>query len=84
MSYINASDRSHYTQHVVQFFTTEHLSEDLRPVAEIFCATVVDLLEEVPSDGIEFTAGLRKLLEAKDCFVRHMVTLRPEEGGDDA
>jgi hypothetical protein len=34
--------------------------------AEVFAARVV---HAVP-DGPELTAGLRKLLEAKDCFVR--------------
>lgn len=81
MSNIDTSDRNHFTQHIVSFFDTEHLSDDLKPVMEIFMNTLADLLDELP-DGIEFTAGLRKLLEAKDCFIRHAVTLRPKEGGD--
>jgi hypothetical protein len=42
-----------------------HLQEVSKPCAEL--ANTIDLL--VP-EGPEKTAGLRKLLEAKDCFVR--------------
>lgn len=83
MSRIDTSDRNHFTQHIAAFFDADHLSEDLKPTMEIFMNCLADLLDELP-DGIEFTAGLRKLLEAKDCMIRHAVTLRPREGGDDA
>lgn len=69
---IDASDRNIFTQHIVGFFDSEHLREDLKPVMESFEGIIDELLEMLP-DGIEFTAGLRKLLEAKDCFVRHAV-----------
>jgi hypothetical protein len=29
-----------------------------------------EILDLIPEDSAELTAGLRKLLEAKDCFVR--------------
>jgi hypothetical protein len=69
---IDASDRNIFTQHIVQFFSNDdgHLSENLQPIIESFEGLLDELLEMLP-DGIEFTAGLRKLLEAKDCFVRH-------------
>jgi hypothetical protein len=35
-----------------------------------FCATLAEDMIQVLPDGPELTAGLRKLLEAKDCFVR--------------
>ena len=35
--------------------------------ASIFATEILDL---IPADSAELTAGLRKLLEAKDCFVR--------------
>lgn len=34
------------------------------------CAELADRMVERLDDGPELTAGLRKLLEAKDCFVR--------------
>jgi hypothetical protein len=42
-----------------------HLQEVSKPVGEL-----AKLLEELLPDGPEKSAGMRKLLEAKDCFVR--------------
>lgn len=57
------------TEHLLQYFTYDHLPEHLqavsRPVAELAHAMVAEL-----PDGPELSAGLRKLLEAKDCLVR--------------
>lgn len=57
------------TQQIMKFFTYAHLPEPLqrvsKPAGELALAMVAELL-----DGPELTAGLRKLLEAKDCFVR--------------
>jgi len=54
---------------IVRFFAWEHLPPHLqavsRPLGE-FAEKMADMLP--PS--AEATAGLRKLLEAKDCFVR--------------
>jgi hypothetical protein len=36
------------------------------------------MISELP-DGPELTAGLRKLLEAKDCFVRQALTVTKVE-----
>ncbi len=58
---------------VAQFFTFEHLPDHLRPVSEP-CARLADEMVEALDDGPELTAGLRKLLEAKDCFVRAALT----------
>lgn len=53
----------------IQYFTFAHLPEKLqkisRPVAEL-----AQLMEDMLPDGPEKSAGMRKLLEAKDCFVR--------------
>lgn len=54
---------------LMQFFTYAHLPNGLQPMSKPVCdvATYYDaMLVESP----EKTAGLRKLLEAKDCFVR--------------
>jgi hypothetical protein len=54
---------------VLKFFKFEHLPTHLQtisgPCAEM-AFRMADLLPENP----ELTVGLRKLLEAKDCFVR--------------
>jgi len=42
-----------------------HLQEVSRPLAEL-----AELMNSDLPDGPEKSAGLRKLLEAKDCFVR--------------
>jgi hypothetical protein len=43
----------------------QHLQAVSRPIGELAAA-----MEETLPDGAEKLAGLRKLLEAKDCFVR--------------
>lgn len=53
----------------MKYFNYEHLPEHLQKVSK----PIGDLAHEMASnlpDGEEKTAGLRKLLEAKDCFVR--------------
>lgn len=53
-----------------QWFSYEHLPAGKPRQASAYCAALAcDMIEELP-DGPELTAGLRKLLEAKDCFVR--------------
>lgn len=47
-----------------------NLPEPLRNVAEKVAVLRTEILNDLPNDGPELTAGLRKLLEAKDCFVR--------------
>lgn len=41
----------------------------------------VDMVDRLPTDDPETTMGLRKLLEAKDCFVRAAVEQRRRLGG---
>lgn len=54
---------------VSKFFTYRHLPVHLqaisRPIGEL-----AELLEQALPSGPEKSAGMRKLLEAKDCFVR--------------
>ncbi|MET8475441.1 hypothetical protein ABZY90_19505 [Streptomyces sp. NPDC006422] len=59
------SQRHPGTQHLMQFFTYQHL----QGVSFDVCNIAYKMVESLP-DGPELTAGLRKLLEAKDCFVR--------------
>lgn len=54
---------------LLQFFDAGHLPEHLAAVSSVCRITARTLVRALP-DGPELTAGLRKLLEAKDCFVR--------------
>lgn len=54
---------------ILQFFKYDHLPEHLQKVSKAIGDVAFDLNDSIP-DGPEKSAGLRKLLEAKDCFVR--------------
>lgn len=55
---------------IMQYFQFQHLKDgNLREVSEEIQLVAVWMNERLP-DGPEKSAGLRKLLEAKDCFVR--------------
>ena len=57
------------TAHLMQFFAYAHLPEKLQAVSQPFCELAEKMATELP-DNAEKTAGLRKLLESKDCMVR--------------
>lgn len=54
---------------IVKYFAWSHLPPHLQQISKPLGDLAVDMVELLP-DGPELTAGLRKLLEAKDCFVR--------------
>ena len=54
---------------LLQYFNYSHLPDNLRPVSRA-CGRLAAIMDRRLPDGPEKTAGLRKLLEAKDCFVR--------------
>lgn len=54
---------------IMQYFKWKHLPEHLQWVSEAV-AGVATMMDENLPPGAEKSAGLRKLLEAKDCFVR--------------
>ena len=58
-------------EHILQFFTYEHLRSPLREVSEPFARLAHDIVATLPRNP-ERTAALRKLLEAKDAAVRAM------------
>lgn len=60
------------TDHVLQFFKFDHLPEPFRRPS-VACASVAQEMADTLPVNPELTAGLRKLLEAKDCFVRAIV-----------
>lgn len=53
----------------MKFFDYEHLPEKLQKVSKPVGDLARSMNSELP-DGAEKSAGLRKLLEAKDCLVR--------------
>lgn len=64
------TNRHPATQHFEPLFAYSHLPEGkLQEVSRLCHNVACTLLYELP-DGPELNAGLRKLLEAKDCFVR--------------
>jgi hypothetical protein len=55
---------------ILQYFKFQHLPEgDLRHTSKLCCTLAMDMDDLLP-ECAEKSAGLRKLLEAKDCFVR--------------
>lgn len=57
---------------MLQFFAYEHLPPHLREVSRPFSDLARSMVESLPANA-ERTAGLRKLLEAKDCAVRALL-----------
>jgi hypothetical protein len=62
---------------LLQFFAYEHLPAHLQAVSKPFGDLARQMVETLPSNA-ERTAGLRKLLEAKDCAVRALLYREPE------
>ncbi len=57
------------TVQIVRYFAWLHLPEHLQAVSRPLGLLALEMVGALP-DGPELTTGLRKLLEAKDCFVR--------------
>lgn len=57
------------TAPILKYFEASHLPEKLQAVSKPICELAAEMDSSLP-DGPEKSAGLRKLLEAKDCFVR--------------
>lgn len=73
-----AHGRHPSTLHLMRYFAWSHLSGDLAEISKALGATAATIMDNLP-DGQELTVGLRKLLEAKDCFVRAGFDKREEE-----
>ena len=54
---------------IMKYFEYQHLPEKLQSVSKPIGELAKYMNENIP-DGAEKSAGLRKLLEAKDCLVR--------------
>ena len=57
------------TTHLDKYFSFAHLPEQLQIISKPI-GDLAKLMTDTLPDGPEKTAGMRKLLEAKDCFVR--------------
>lgn len=58
------------TVQIAQHFSYGHLPEGKLRTTSAQCSDLAFAMIATLPDGPELTAGLRKLLEAKDCFVR--------------
>ncbi|MCK5611288.1 hypothetical protein KAR91_55980 [Candidatus Pacearchaeota archaeon] len=54
---------------IMKFFEYKHLPIKLQKISKPF-GDIATVMDKSLSDNQEKSAGLRKLLEAKDCFVR--------------
>lgn len=54
---------------ITRFFAVDHLPWKIAPIAD-YCRDLALTMDAILPASAEKTAGLRKLLEAKDCFVR--------------
>lgn len=63
------ADRHPATVGLLRYFEWGHLPPHLQAVSRP-CGEIADVMVSEFPDGPELTTGLRKLLEAKDCFVR--------------
>ena len=68
---MDITERHPSTQHIARYFDFEHLppGSAMREVSSECYRLAGAMIHDLP-DGPELTAGLRHLLEAKDCFVR--------------
>lgn len=65
------------TDHIMQFFTFDHLPPALQEVSKPFCELATHIESTLPRNP-ERTVALRKLLEAKDAAVRAFLARDPQ------
>ena len=63
-------------ERLLQYFKYDHLPPNLQEASRDFCE-LAHRIAQGPTEGPEKTVALRKLLEAKDCYVRSYLTERP-------
>jgi hypothetical protein len=54
---------------IMRYFAYGHLPENLQTISKPF-GEMAEMFDRLLPDGAEKSAGMRKLLEAKDCMVR--------------
>ncbi len=55
---------------IIRWFSYAHLPEKMQPTSKIFAEMASVMLAMCPTNSAERTGAFRKLLEAKDCYVR--------------
>lgn len=70
------SHRHPATQQIARYFEYGHLPPYLQEISGPSHDLAEAMISSLP-DGPELTAGLRKLLEGKDCFVRAALDMAP-------
>ena len=70
------------TEDLLRWFAHAHLPPDLAEVSRA-CSDLAHLMASKLTSSRELTAGLRKLLEAKDCFVRAAIDSRVLEESEE-
>jgi hypothetical protein len=63
---------------ILKFFAYAHLPAVLQSVSKPYCDLAEALAQQGSPDYAEVAAGLRKLLEAKDCAVRAALSVPKE------
>lgn len=58
---------------IIEYFEYSHLPEKLQVISAPLCELAKKMDKDLP-ESAEKSAGLRKLLEAKDCFVRAVLS----------
>lgn len=69
---MTTKEQFYASEPIAEFFSYEHLPEQLQSVSKEFFKLAKKMVNDLPKCD-ERTAGLRKLLEAKDCAVRAAV-----------
>jgi hypothetical protein len=73
----------HMAYPILKHFSYDHLPADLQLVSKPIAELAKKMADALPGCA-ETSAGLRHLLEAKDCFVRANLEERPTEENKDA
>ena len=64
---------------IVAYFRFDHLPARLQSFSSPFASTALLMVQSLPRNP-EVSTGLRKLLEAKDCFVRAALDVESTDG----
>lgn len=75
---MNLEGRHPSTSAIARFFAFDHLPDHLRVISKACHALAEEMITALPDDP-ELVAGLRKLREAKDCFVSLMAAVKENE-----
>lgn len=77
------STRNQYTINLLQFFADSHLHPELKKIVAPLREAVFSIVND-SSDGPELTVAIRRVLDARDAFLRHYLvthnfTLSPQK-----